>query len=196
MTEEVIITRHGPIINALSPDFIGEMPLALRWTSLEPDTMARWLTGIPFARSCEEVHQAFEYWTAPVQNVVYADVNGNIGYTLPGKIPVRAKGDGRVPVPGWSGEYEWNGYLPYDTLPHIINPENGFIATANNRTVDENYPVPLVQEPISGDRIQRIVELIQQATGATGAGKIDIPYIQKMHFDLVSPSARDRSQRN
>ncbi len=64
-------------------------------------------------------------WIAPVQNVVYADVEGNIGYIYPGRIPIRAKGDGRVPVPGWTGEYDWTGWIPFEELPHLANPGAG-----------------------------------------------------------------------
>lgn len=184
VVEEVVITRHGPVINSLAPDFTGEQPLALRWTSLEPDTMLQGLPNMFKAKDCQEFHQALRQWTAPIQNVVYADTSGNIAYTFPGKVPIRAKGDGRLPVPGWTGEYEWTGYVPFEQLPHLYNPPQGFIATANNRAISADYPIPIILEPISGDRAQRIVELIQAQP------KVDIPYIQKMHFDLLSPSGR------
>lgn len=188
--EEVVITRHGPIINALAPDFAGEHPLALRWTSLEPDRMVRCLFEIIRAQNCTDFHQALQLWAAPVQNVVYADTQGNIAYTFAGKIPMRAKGNGQIPVPGWTDEYEWVGYLPYDALPHLCNPPQGYIATANNRTVSEDYPVRLDLEPISGDRAQRIAEMILNSQIRGGQEKIDIPFVQKMHFDQHSPSAR------
>ncbi|MBN2549662.1 MAG: penicillin acylase family protein [Anaerolineales bacterium] len=184
VVEEVVITRHGPIINVMAPDFIGEQNLALRWTSLEPDTMFRGLPKMFRARDCLEFHQALRDWTAPIQNTVYADTGGNIAYTFPGKVPIRAKGDGSLPVPGWTDEYEWLGYVPFEQLPHLYNPPQGFIATANNRVISPDYPAPIILEPISGDRAERIVELIQSQD------KLDIPYIKKMHFDLLSSSAR------
>jgi penicillin amidase len=190
VVEEVIITRHGPIINALAPDFTGEQPLALRWVSLDPDTMSTVLLEMLRAKDVQALHNAFCHWTAPNQNMVCADQQGNIGYTLVGKIPVRAKGSGRVPVPGWTDEYEWVGYLPFDALPHSINPPQGYIATANNRTVSDDYPVRLEMEPITGDRAQRIHELILDSSLRSGEEKIDIPFIQRMHFDQVSTSAR------
>jgi penicillin amidase len=190
VTEEVLITRHGPIINALSPDFCGEQPLALRWTALEPDTMIQALFSFIQARDCQQLHEALKLWTSPVQNVVYADTLGNIGYTFAGKVPVRAKNRGRLPVPGWTDEYEWTGYLPFETLPHIENPDQGFIVTANNRVVSEDYPVQLDLEPISGDRAQRISEMILDNGLRNGQEKIDIPFIQRMHFDQISPSAK------
>ncbi len=188
--EEVIITRHGPIINSLASDFASEQPLALRWTSLEPDRMAESIFHMVRAQNCQELHQALQYWTAPVQNVVYADVNGNIGYTLAGKIPLRECGNGRLPVPGWIDEYEWIGYIPFDALPHLYNPPQGYIVSANNRPVGDDYPIPLEIEPISGDRAQRISEMILDSSLRNDEERIDLPFVQKMQFDQVSPSAR------
>ena len=189
--EEVLITRHGPIINVLSPDFCGEQPLAMRWTALEPDTMIKGLFSFTQAKDCEGLHEALKSWTTPVQNVVYADTAGNIGYTFAGKVPVRAKNRGRLPVPGWTDEYEWTGYLPFDSLPHTLNPAQGFIVTANNRVVSADYPVQLDLEPIAGDRAQRISEMILDHSLRDGEENIDIPFIRRMHFDQVSPSAKE-----
>ncbi len=185
VVEEVIVTRHGPIINRLAPDLAGEQPLALRWTSFEPDTMMQGVLEMNRARNCQELRQALRHWAAPVQNVVYADVEGNIAYSFPGRMPIRAKGDGRMPVPGWTDEYEWVGYIPFEQLPHLYNPPQGYIATANNRVLDDDaYPYYLGRETTMGDRAQRIVELIESRS------QIDIPFIRRMQFDQVSPSAR------
>jgi penicillin G amidase len=184
IVEEVVITRHGPVINALAPDFAGEQPLALRWTSHEPDTMILALNGMNRARSCLEFREALRHWAAPVQNVVYADTAGNIGYIFPGKVPIRAKGEGRVPVPGWTGEYEWTGYIPFEELPHLYNPPQGYVATANNRVTDDKYPYFISRDHAIGDRAQRIVEFIKSRE------KIDVTYIKRMQFDQISPTAR------
>ena len=116
--------------------------------------------------------------------MVYADTQGNIGYSLPGKLPIRAKGNGRVPVPGWTGEYDWQGYVPFEELPHIYNPAPGYIATANNKVVDEGYPHLIGYDFVTGNRAQRIIEMIESQE------KLGIEDIQKMHMDLVSPAAR------
>jgi penicillin amidase len=187
VVEEVIVTHHGPILNSLAPGLADSpevQPVALRWTSLEPDTMVDGLRWMNRARSCVEFREALRYWTAPVQNFVYADTAGNIAYSFPGKVPIRAKGDGRVPVPGWTGEYEWTGYIPYEELPHFFNPPQGYIATANNRVIGEDYPYDWGFEHINGDRARRIVELLE------ARDKIDVAYIQRMHFDQVSPTAQ------
>jgi penicillin G amidase len=183
--EEVIITRHGPIINLLAPDFTGEQPLALKWTSHEPDSMASAIHKLNEARNYPEFIEGLREWTAPVQNVVYADVEGNIAYNFPGKVPIRAKGDGRVPVPGWTGEYEWNGYIPFDELPNLFNPPSGFIVTANNRVVeDHHYSHYISRDFVMGDRAKRINDLLESQE------KISINFVRQMQFDLVSPSAQ------
>lgn len=182
--QEVIITRHGPIINELAPDLTGDVPLALRWTALEPEEMLLAVNQLNIARSCIEVKEALRHWDTPVQNVVYADTQGNIGYSLPGNVPIRAKGDGRMPVPGWTGEYEWIGYIPFDELPHMYNPPQGYIVTANNRVVGDDYPHYLGYDHVTGNRAQRIVELIE------GQDKISPDYIKDIQFDQVSPHAR------
>jgi len=184
VVEEVIVTRHGPIINSLAGDLAGEEPLALRWTALEPDRMIEGLHAMNRAHNCLEFREALRAWTTPIQNTVYADVEGNIGYSFPGKVVIRAKGNGRVPVPGWTSEYEWTGYVPFEDLPHFFNPSQGYIATANNRVTGDDYPYFLGYDHCMGDRAQRIVELIE------GQEKIDIATIQRMQFDQVSPSAQ------
>ena len=184
VTEDVIVTRHGPIINSLVGDFGGEAPLALRWTSLEPDQLMVALHAMNHADDCASFREALRLWSAPIQNMVYADTQGAIAYSLPGRIPIRAKGDGRLPVPGWSGDYEWTGYIPFDELPHMLNPPKGYIATANNRIVDDAYPHFLGYDYCVGDRAQRIVELLEDRE------RIDRDYIQRMQSDLVAPHAR------
>jgi len=182
--EDVVVTRHGPIINDARPELADMAPMALRWTSLEPDGMVRCLLQMSHARTCDELRDALRGWTSPVQNVVYADTEGNIGYSFPGKVPIRAKGDGTLPVPGWTDAYEWTGYIPYEHLPHLMNPSQGYVASANNAVVDDGYPYDLAVRPSMGNRAQRIVELIE------GQARIDIAYIQQMHVDVVSTLAR------
>jgi len=189
VTEEVIITHHGPIINLLDgyPGGDGdEHPLALRWTSLEPEGTVNTIIHLLRAGDCHQFHEALRDWVSPLQNVVYADVDGNIAYSHPGHVPVRARGDGSVPVPGWSGDYEWLGYIPFEELPHLLNPERGYIITANNRIVDDDYPYFLTRDNMVGaDRAARISELI------AAQEKIGVDYVKKMQFDQMSVVARE-----
>jgi len=182
--EEVVVTRHGPIINALSPDLAGEQPLALRWTALEPEEVFRALYWMCRARNCREFREALRHWGSPAQNTVYADTEGNIAYTLAGRIPIRTRGDGCLPVPGWTGECEWSGYIPFEELPHLWNPAPGYVVTANNRVVGDDYPHFLGTDYATGDRAQRIRELIEARE------KIGVDDVRAMQFDQLSPSAR------
>jgi penicillin amidase len=187
--EEVILTHHGPIINNLD-NYPGveqeEQPLALRWTSLEPEATANTILSILRARNCYEFHESLRDWVAPLQNTVYADIEGNIAYSHPGLVPIRAKGDGTIPVPGWTGDYEWAGFIPFDELPHVINPDQGYIITANNRIIEEDYPYFLTTENMFGaDRALRITELIE------ARDKIGVDYVKEMQFDQLSVTARE-----
>lgn len=184
VVEEVVTTRHGPVINILAPEHCGEQPLALRWTALEPNTMIEVLFDINRVETCEQMRDALRAWHTPVQNVVYADTAGSIGYTLAGRIPVRAKGDGRLPVPGWTGEYEWTGTIPYAELPHQEDPPSGVIVTANNRVVDDRYPFWLGSDFVTGDRAARIHELLE------GSPTLDAQTFRHMQTDVVSVAAR------
>ncbi|MDW8212651.1 MAG: penicillin acylase family protein [Roseiflexaceae bacterium] len=188
--EEVRITRHGPIINALLPEHAqnasngealrAEQPLAMRWTALAPSRLMRAVFRLNRARDWESFREALADWTVPPQNFTYADVEGNIGYALGGDIPLRAKGDGSVPVPGWTGEYEWVGIIPHAELPHVLNPPEGFVITANNRVVGDSYPYPFPAEWLNGYRAERIRQLIEQTP------RHDVESFARIHADVRS----------
>jgi penicillin amidase len=159
VVEEVLVTRHGPIIG---PSIPGERrALALRTVVAEPGQHAQSILLLNSAGNWEEFREALRLWPAPAQNFVYADVDGNIGYQMAGLVPLRAKGQGLVPSPGWTGEYEWKGFVPFDELPSVLNPPTHYVATANNKIVDDDYAYFLGAEYLDGYRIQRIVELLE-----------------------------------
>jgi penicillin amidase len=188
VVEEVVITRHGPLIDGLGLYESGE-PLALLWTAWEPSDMLSMLCDFGRVQNCAEFHASLRRWTGPVQNVVYADQEGNIGYTLVGRVPVRAEGhDGRVPVPGWTGEYEWLGYIPFEHWAHEINPPNGTLITANAKIVGEEYPYDLGDCWLPGFRAARIDELLK------GAQNLSVADFCEMQFDQVSILARQVAQ--
>ncbi len=183
--DDVVTTRHGPVINNLfSETFPGMPPMALHWTALEPDNSFQAIVKMNYARDCREFHEALRYFDNPSQNVVYADIDGNIGYTLNGRIPIRAKGDGTVPAPGWTGEYEWQGYIPFEELPHLSNPPRGYVATANNQIQRPDFPHFLGKDYVVSERAGRIIELIEAKE------TLDIPYFQTMQSDRLAISAR------
>jgi penicillin amidase len=157
LTLDVRITRHGPIVSELIP---GETrPLALRWTLYDG-------LHIPFfdvnsAQNWDEFQKAFWQLDAPGQNVVYADIDGNIGYHTTGKVPVRAAGDGSIPVDGADDAHEWTSYVPFDKLPHIYNPPSGIIATANGRITPDKYAYPVSMEWGAPWRTARIYHVLE-----------------------------------
>jgi penicillin amidase len=188
-------TRHGPLVSdtyGSLEDFgaqVGvEVPanyaVALRWTALEPNYVFEAILGFDKAQNWDEFRAAASNFTVPSQNMVFADVDGNIGYQMPGNIPIRSQGDGRLPVPGWTDEYEWQGYIPFEELPHIYNPPQGYIVTANNAVADSSYPYFINYYWDYGFRASRIIEQIQ-----AGAGAIDIPYFQQIHGDSLDQNA-------
>jgi penicillin amidase len=158
----VRISRHGPVLNEIIEDLpvVSNQVLALKWTALEASEIFRAVLMLDQARNWEEFRAALTYWHVPSQNFVYADVEGNIGYQAPGRIPIRAQGDGQMPVPGWTDAYEWTGYIPFDELPSHFNPPAGFIVTANHAVVDASYPYLISLDWDRGYRGQRITELI------------------------------------
>ena len=188
VTIEVRQTHLGPIINdnqldEESGDILGfnnEDPLALCWTALDPSTICQSVFHLNQAGNWEEFQQALGYWDVPSQNFVYADVEGNIGYQMPGRIPIRTPNhSGLLPAPGWTDEFEWQGFIPYDSLPRIYNPKCGYIVTANQAVVPPEYYQQLEQELGEGPnyvfghewnygyRGQRITELLEDGAPHT-----------------------------
>ena len=169
---DVVITRHGPIITSLVP---GETrQLALQWIIYKPGS-----TRIPFfdvnsAKNWEEFRAAFSHFGGPGQNVVYADVEGHIGYQATGLVPIRASGDGSLPVPGETDTYEWKGFIPFDEMPRAFDPPSGILATANGRITPDGYPYPISFEWDSPYRTERIYKLLSKPKKYTAADMLDI----------------------
>jgi penicillin G amidase len=157
VTVDVEITRHGPIITELVP---GETrKLALRWTLY--DGVRNPFFAVNSAQNWEQFVRGFSEFDAPGQNVVYADVEGNIGYHATGKVPIRASGDGSMPENGSDDAHEWTGYIPFDKLPSVFNPASGIIATANSRITPDKYPYSISAQweaPWRSARIYKVLE--------------------------------------
>ena len=191
-------TRNGPIVSDTygplkqqradeEPNFTQkagiDLPetyaISMRWTALEPNQVFKAIFGMNRARNWEEFRAAASNFAVPAQNMVYADVDGNIGYQTPGWIPMRPDGqDGSLPVPGWTDEFQWQGYIPFDELPRAFNPEAGFIATANNAIVGPDYPYLITTDFDRGYRARRITDLIVEAPGP-----ISVDYLKQVHGD-------------
>ena len=156
---QVMVTRHGPVVRRA-----GDKGYALRWTATEPgglggltDTYG-WLGK---ARNWEEFRNVMKRVWGPAQNAVYADVNGNIGYVMAARVPIRKKGHGEIPVPGDTDDYEWTGYLPFEQLPQALNPDSGLIVTANAKVVGPSYKPYLTDRWEEPYRTARIYELLR-----------------------------------
>ena len=167
ISEKVIITHHGPVISAVlnygpkmqeTAEFVER--LAVQSMALQPAEIIRGWWLLNRAANWDEFVEAMRWISAPQLSVSYADVEGNIGYWMTGKIPVRAKGDGRFPVPGWTGEYEWVGEVPFEEMPHALNPKRGYIINTNNKVVGDDYPHYLGSIWMNGYRSRRLEELI------------------------------------
>jgi penicillin amidase len=181
---EILVTRHGPIIDWLERDsqLFG---IAAQWAFNESSQPAKATFLLAKAQDAEDVLEALTGWTVPGQNFVFADTGGNIGFICGANIPIRSKGDGLLPVPGWTGEYEWKGYVPAEARPQILNPKEGFIATANNKMVGNDYPHFISHYWDSSDRILRIRELL------SGRERLSPEDFKEMQADVLCESARN-----
>jgi penicillin amidase len=154
---DVTVTRHGPIIYEQ-----GQVRYALRWTALDPalhDIAS--FHALNRARNWTEFRAALSGYTGPMQNMVYADTSGHIGYYAAGRVPIRKTGDGQTPYDGATDAGEWTGYVPFDQLPHLLDPPSGIIVTANQRIVGTRYPFFLTHHWAAPYRARRIFELLQ-----------------------------------
>jgi penicillin amidase len=190
---EVRETRHGPILDSYALGIVlprvveggVRKPYALRWVGVEHALPPSTLLQMAQATDFEAFRAAVRDWGSPGQNMVYADVDGTIGYQCTGRYPVRRAGDGTMPVPGWTAEHEWDGFIAFDDLPWAMNPESGFLATANNRIHDVSYPHLIGHDWSPPSRIRRIGELL----AATPTHSADT--FAAMHADTVSIPARE-----
>jgi penicillin amidase len=175
--EHVNITRHGPIIS----DVIGvpDQRIAVKSMALQPtSSFGGWLR-LNRAAGWDDFVEAIRLIDATQLNVMYADVKGNIGYWVTGKVPVRARGTGTVPVPGWKGEYEWIGEVPFDEMPHSLNPDRGYIVSCNNRIVSDDYPHFLGNMWMNGYRARKIADFI------AGKERLSIEDLIPLHVDFT-----------
>lgn len=185
---ELLFTRHGPLLNDLvkvtvndwrdvknyqpsSGDWpplrrdrwAGTDPIALRWAVHDRCIVFNSIRRLNLAKDWEEFRVALKDWDSLSQNFVYGDVAGNIGYQAAARVPIRVKKhSGAIPVPGWTGEYEWQGYIPFEELPSLYNPPTGYVVVANNKTVGDDYPYKLTYDWFHpGYRARRINVLLQ-----------------------------------
>ncbi|MCO5968388.1 penicillin acylase family protein [Actinoallomurus soli] len=163
VTLTVRATRHGPLLSDVMDTVRtagNGTAVALRWTALDPGRTADAIVSLDTAGNWAQFRAAARSFEVPAQNLVYADVDGHIGYQAPGRIPIRSSGDGRWPAQGWTGREEWTGYIPFDELPSAYDPPQGYLVTANNAAVGPGYPRMLTRDWTYGYRAARIAELV------------------------------------
>ena len=173
VTLRVRETRHGPVLSDLdAPQGRADgTVLAVAMASLAPgDSAAAGLLALNRARSVAEAREAARLITSPVQNLMLADADGRIAMVLTGRVPVRRAGDGSVPVPGWDGRADWDGFIPFEALPHVEAPGRGLLANANNRVSPPGHPAFLGRDWYGDWRFRRIGEVLEAAPRHDAAG--------------------------
>jgi penicillin amidase len=219
----VRVTRHGPLIHdplvyedaamlisetvTIGDVTLGpEYGLALRWTALQPGTLFESVLALNRAQTFDQFRDALRLWDVPSQNFVYADVDGNIGYQMPGRVPIRTGYDGTLPVPGWDGQQTWTGFVPFDDLPYQLNPARGYVITANQPVVAGPTPYAITGNAADmGYRGARITALIEadpllsvddvariQADNYNSNAEVMLPYVLALEVD--DPAVRAAQQ--
>lgn len=186
-------TRHGPVLSDTENSRVTGVVkagtvLALAWPALDPgDRTADALYAMNRARDWPGFHRALENFHSPQQNIVYADTSGAIAFIAPGRVPIRKGGDGRAPVPGWNGDYDWIGEIPFEELPLEVNPPSGRIVAANNKIVPDDYPYLIAADWPGHYRAQQIKTRLDENShhhrSADGA--------RELQQDIVAPDAGD-----
>jgi penicillin G amidase len=189
-------THRGPLLSDASGDFrelaaseplrvdlgagAGDHAISMAWTALTPGRTIEAVFVLNQARDWEDFRAAAALFDVPAQNLIYADVDGNVGYQAPGVVPLRADGDGRWPSPGWVSTYDWQGSLPFEELPRVLNPADGVIVTANQAVVGPEYRPVLTTDWSFGYRSGRIRALLDEAIAA---GPVGVADMERLLFD-------------
>jgi penicillin amidase len=177
-------TRHGPVVS----DMLGalDQPVALRWTALDADDLSyQSFLQLNYASDWNSFRQALEHYVAPALNLLYVD-SSNIASISAGRFPLRARGEGRLPVPGWNDDHAWNGYVPFAQWPQRFNPDSGYIVSANDNPVGPDYAYFLSSEWAPPQRARRIAALIEELSA--GERKLAMADAERMQGDTVDLS--------
>jgi penicillin G amidase len=191
LLHEVRATRHGPLLGTYQTGRLRpqhrplEEGFAVRWVGAEHSIRPSALVDVAQVESFEEFRQAARALECPGQNILYADVDGTIGYQCTGLYPIRAAGDGTRPVPGWTAEHEWMGFVPFEELPFAVDPERGYLVSANEQVRDPSEQSPIGLDPHAPFRARRIADLLEADRDHDVAGS------RAIQSDLLSLSARE-----
>ncbi|KZE68804.1 beta-lactam antibiotic acylase [Fictibacillus phosphorivorans] len=185
VNHEVIITRHGPVISEFAHQDKPGTALSLKWTALQPSKELEAVIMMNRSKNWKQFEKALESFHTPAQNFVFASTDGTIAYKANGLIPIRKQDYTSMPVPGWTDQYEWKGYIPWNELPSRVNPENGYLATANNKVTTDSYPYHISDTFAQPYRQQRIVEVLE------GKEKLSVKDMQHLQFDQKNKQAEE-----
>ncbi len=196
--EQVEITRNGPIMSHLFHDKEeGEEPvinsealyhaMSLRWTGREAGEELNGVLKLNRATNVDEFMNGLDEFVTPALSWVFADRKGNIGYRGQARLPNRQNSDGLLPIPGWDPNYQWDGFIPIDELPQIVNPESGYIMTANNKPVDDEYPYEIGRS-FYPYRAERLDEMIQEQI--VSGEPFTLEHAKEMQHDFLNTQAR------
>lgn len=180
-------TEHGPLISDAVAAF--DQPASLRWTALDDgDTTYESIFRLSYAAGWDAFKGALALQVAPALNMLYADRAGNIGYLGAGRIPLRKRGNGELPVNGWSQEDGWRGYVPASGMPQSLNPAQGYLVSANNKVVGDDYPYFISNDWAPPARARRIEQLLAQQVA--GRRPLTLQFMQTMQSDVLNLEAR------
>ncbi|MFD2629854.1 penicillin acylase family protein [Oceanobacillus kapialis] len=195
---EVIETRHGPVVSEFAEESGKDTVLSLRWTALDATTELEAILAINQAENWEQFEKGLEKFLAPAQNFVFAGKDGTIAYKANGNIPIyESAEDALLPLAGWEEENEWKGFIPFDELPRVVNPEKGYVATANNKITGEDYPYHISNVWAQPYRYERISEVLEERTELTAEDMMALQMdVQNLRAREFVPLLTDALQEN
>ncbi|WP_347860755.1 penicillin acylase family protein [Salimicrobium sp. PL1-032A] len=183
---EVVETRNGPIINEFAEGAGEGDALSLRWTAHDPSLELEAVLEINRAEDWASFEQGLEKFHTPAQNFVFASKDGTIAYKANGKVPIyEDPEDSQFPLRGWEEEDQWNGFIPFDELPRVVNPDKGWIATANNKITTDDYPYHISHNWAQPYRYERIEEMLEQDDSIT------VEDTKRMQMDVKNLQAKE-----
>jgi penicillin amidase len=183
---QVLASRHCPLVEEIEGLPPGSPPLALRWAGLDGNRLLDALAALDQAGGWEDFRRALASWDSPALNFVYADRDGHIGYQAAGRLPLRAPGHtGLEPVPGDTERYDWRGFIPWEAMPHVLDPAAGYVVTANNKVVGENYPYHIAYDYADPYRPARL------AADLAAAPRLTLAQARRIQTDTTAPEAAD-----
>ena len=182
---QIVSSRNGPIVNHILPEIARQTdPVSLTWLGASEGGWLTALLAMGRAGDVVDFQQATEPWHVPTFSLMVADTEGHIGFQVAGRIPIRHIAE-RGFRPGWDPAHQWDGLIPFDSMPHLTDPARGWIASANNRLAADDYPYPLSGCWSSGHRATRIRQML------TEKEKHTVNDFQRMQLDTLSLRALD-----